>query len=114
MAGNDLKGKSLVIIGGTTGLGFSAARTFVKHGARVVIAGRNPKNVKQALKALGSSARGVSADATDPDTARQAIRIALTEFRGFHGLYHVAGGSGRKLGDGPLHELTDEGWRGTL
>jgi len=29
-------------------------------------------------------------------------------------LYHVAGGSGRRWGDGPLHELTDEGWRMTL
>src|SRR5207249_5239487 len=25
-----------------------------------------------------------------------------------------AGGSGRKHGDGPLHELTDDGWRATL
>jgi NAD(P)-dependent dehydrogenase (short-subunit alcohol dehydrogenase family) len=28
-------------------------------------------------------------------------------------LYHVAGGSGRRAGDGPLHELSDEGWRVT-
>src|SRR5439155_14103581 len=31
-----------------------------------------------------------------------------------HGLYHVAGGSGRRMGDGPLHELTDAGWKYTL
>ena len=29
-------------------------------------------------------------------------------------LYHVAGGSGRRHGDGPLHECTDDGWRATL
>jgi NAD(P)-dependent dehydrogenase (short-subunit alcohol dehydrogenase family) len=29
-------------------------------------------------------------------------------------LYHVAGGSGRRHGDGPLHECTDEGWQYTL
>src|SRR5207302_11369287 len=40
--------------------------------------------------------------------------MAVAEFGEFHGLYHVAGGSGRALGDGPLHEMTDEGWRGTL
>src|SRR6266478_4989643 len=44
----------------------------------------------------------------------RAIKIALREFNGFHGLYHVAGGSGRSAGDGPLHELTDGGWRTTL
>jgi len=27
---------------------------------------------------------------------------------------NVAGGSGRKLGDGPLHELTDQGWQSTI
>jgi NAD(P)-dependent dehydrogenase (short-subunit alcohol dehydrogenase family) len=35
-------------------------------------------------------------------------------FGGFDGLYHVAGGSGRRWGDGPLHEISDEGWRLTL
>ncbi|HEX3164603.1 MAG TPA: SDR family oxidoreductase, partial [Chitinophagaceae bacterium] len=38
----------------------------------------------------------------------------IEEFGSFDGLYHVAGGSGRKFGDGPLHELTMEGWNKTL
>src|SRR5262249_4925918 len=29
-------------------------------------------------------------------------------------LYHVAGMSGRRYGDGPLHECTDAGWQATL
>jgi len=29
-------------------------------------------------------------------------------------MYHVAGGSGRRFGDGPLHELTLEGWNKTM
>jgi NAD(P)-dependent dehydrogenase (short-subunit alcohol dehydrogenase family) len=29
-------------------------------------------------------------------------------------LYHVAGASGRRRGDGPLHECSDDGWRFTL
>ena len=114
MASRELKGKSLVVIGGTTGLGFSAARAFLEHGARAVIAGRDPQNVKKARKALGRSARGLSADATHSQTAVRAIGIALREFGRFDGLYHVAGGSGRAMGDGPLHELTDKGWHATL
>ena len=46
-------------------------------------------------------------------TAEQAIEHAVRTFGGFHGLYHVAGGSGRRHGDGPLHELSDEGWQHT-
>ena len=114
MASNDLKGKSLVIIGGTTGLGLSAGRAFLEHGARIVVLGRNPVNVKKAKKEFGKSARCISADATDPNSAITAIKVALQEFNGFHGLYHIAGGSGRKAGDGPLHELSDHGWYSTI
>jgi NAD(P)-dependent dehydrogenase (short-subunit alcohol dehydrogenase family) len=108
-----LKIKSLVIIGGTSGLGASAARAFVAEGANVVVVGRNQEKIG-ALKAdLGPSVRGLTGDATDPGTAPAAIELAVREFGGFHGLYHVAGGSGRQMGDGPLHEITDEGWHYT-
>jgi NAD(P)-dependent dehydrogenase (short-subunit alcohol dehydrogenase family) len=109
-----LKGKSLVVIGGTAGIGLSAARAFVEADARVVVVGRNPDHVKLAQKSLGASARAISGEATHPKTAAKAIQAALKAFGGFHGLYHVAGGSGRRKGDGPLHKLTDEGWEYTL
>ncbi|HKS35668.1 MAG TPA: SDR family oxidoreductase [Verrucomicrobiae bacterium] len=109
-----LKGKVLVVIGGTTGIGFSAARAFVAADARVVVVGRDPNNVKLAQKSLGAAAKAIAGDATHPKTAEKAIQAGLKAFGGFHGLYHVAGGSGRKKGDGPLHELTDEGWEYTL
>jgi NAD(P)-dependent dehydrogenase (short-subunit alcohol dehydrogenase family) len=109
-----LDGKSLVIIGGSTGLGFSAARAFIEAGARVVIVGRNPSNLRAAQKQLGPASASLAGDAVKPDTAVRAIALALRRFGAFHGLYHVAGGSGRKLGDGPLHELTDAGWRATM
>ncbi|HEX4646746.1 MAG TPA: SDR family oxidoreductase, partial [Verrucomicrobiae bacterium] len=114
MRSGELNGKTLVIIGGTTGLGLSAARAFVESGARVVVVGRNAENAQTAQKTLGDSALAFSGDAIDPGTAARAIDAAVAKFGGFHGLYHVAGGSGRKMGDGPLHEMTDEGWRGTM
>jgi NAD(P)-dependent dehydrogenase (short-subunit alcohol dehydrogenase family) len=109
-----LSNKSIVIIGGTTGIGLSAARAFVEAGASVTVVGRNPASVKAAQRELGKNAFAFSADAVRPQTAVRAIRHALEKFGGFHGLYHVAGGSGRKMGDGPLHELTDRGWESTL
>jgi len=109
-----LKDQSLVIIGGTTGLGLSAARAFVREGARVVVVGRNAESVEAARLELGPQARTLAGDACDSATARLAIEMARREFGAFHGLYHVAGGSGRRQGDGPLHEITDEGWNYTL
>jgi NAD(P)-dependent dehydrogenase (short-subunit alcohol dehydrogenase family) len=105
-----LQEKVVVIVGGTTGLGFSAANACVDAGARVVIVGRNPDNAQAAARSLGADAQATTGDAADPKTAPAAIELALKEFGRFDALYHVAGGSGRRAGDGPLHELTDEGW----
>ena len=109
-----LENKSLVIIGGTSGLGLSAARAFLAAGAKVVIVGRDGSKVETAEKELGRNVVGFTADATDPKCAPAAINIAVGNFHRFDGLYHVAGGSGRRQGDGPLHELTEEGWRYTI
>lgn len=109
-----LQNKSIVVVGGTSGLGLSAARAFITAGARVVVTGRDEQKVEAAEKELGSNAIGFIADAGDPKSAPAAIQIALGNFKRFDGLYHVAGGSGRRQGDGPLHELTDEGWDYTI
>ena len=114
MCVSKLSGKVLVVIGGTSGLGLSAARAFVREGARLLVVGRNAEKVAAAERELGAVVAGVTADAMQPTTAAAAIALALEKFGGFHGLYHVAGGSGRRQGDGPLHELTDAGWEFTL
>jgi len=109
-----LKEKSIVIIGGTTGIGFAAAVAFVEHGANVVVVGRNPESVTKASSAFGESGIAMAGDASNPETAAQAIGLCIKKFGNFTGLYHVAGGSGRKFGDGPLHELSLDGWNQTF
>ncbi len=115
MADQPLAGKVLVVVGGTTGLGLSAARAFLAAGARgVVVTGREATSANAAIATLGNDAAAQVGNATDAGHAPAAIALALARFGGFHGLYHVAGGSGRRLGDGPLHEITDDGLRATL
>ncbi len=109
-----LTNKNLVIIGGTTGLGLSAAKAFVESGANVIVVGRNEESANEAKNLLGSNADTIVGDAVHPSTAIKAIELCISKFGSFDGLYHVAGGSGRKMGDGPLHELTLEGWNKTL
>ena len=109
-----LENKNVVIIGGTTGIGLSAAKAFIEQGAKVVVTGRNEENVEQAKIELGKNAQALSADARKPGTAVNAINTCIEKLGGFDGLYHVAGGSGRKMGDGPLHELSLDGWNKTL
>ena len=109
-----LDGKVIVVVGGTTGLGLSAARAFVKEGARVVVVGRNEASAAEAQAFLAGSGVAVAGDAVDSATIDRALDRAESTFGGFHGLYHVAGGSGRRFGDGPAHRLTDDGIRKTL
>jgi NAD(P)-dependent dehydrogenase (short-subunit alcohol dehydrogenase family) len=111
---NLLSGKKIVLIGGTTGIGLSAAKAFVDEGAKIVVVGRNKDNVVRLASELEEDGQAVTGDATDPETAVNAINLCIQKFGGFDGLYHVAGGSGRKMGDGPLHELSLDSWNKTL
>lgn len=109
-----LSDKAIVIIGGTTGLGCSAALACVAAGAKVVVVGRNPESVAQMNSRLTSHGIALPGDACLEGTAESAIDACVQRWGRFDGLYHVAGGSGRRHGDGPLHDLTLEGWRYTL
>ena len=58
MATLALENKSIVIVGGTSGLGLSAARAFLAAGARVVIVGRDQAKVEAAERDLGRNVIG--------------------------------------------------------
>ena len=46
------KGKTILITGGNSGIGYYAALVLAKAGAHVVIAGRNPDKIDQAIKSI--------------------------------------------------------------
>src|SRR5688572_25039779 len=105
-----MQGKTIVIIGGTAGLGLSAAKAFVARGARVVVVGRDSDDAAAAVQQIGASnAAKLVGDAVDPTIAQRAVDIAIERFGQLDGLYHVAGGSGRSKGDGPLDTISDAG-----
>nr|PZN55169.1 MAG: short-chain dehydrogenase [Bacteroidota bacterium] len=109
-----LQGKNIVIIGGTTGMGLSAALTFINAGAHVLVTGKDAESAKAAAQRFGDAGIAVQSDATQPGTAEDAIHQCHDRYGSVDGLFHVAGGSGRRMGDGPLHELTLEAWNHTL
>ena len=60
-----LDGQRVVVIGGISGIGLAVARQAQEAGARVLVAGRSPERVAQALSQLGGAAMGESVDARD-------------------------------------------------
>ena len=109
-----MHGRTILIIGGTSGLGLSAAKRLVEAGANVVVTGRSQEKVDHSVDQLGVQARGLAGNAAVSASVDAAVALAVSEFGHLHGLYHVAGGSGRSSGDGRLHEVTDEGIDYTL
>ncbi len=109
-----LIGKTIVVIGGTSGIGLSATKAFLAAGARVVAVGLDRQALALAQRQVKGPVTFLAGDARDPRLAEAAITKAANTFGKLDGLYHVAGGSGRRWGDGPLHELSDEGWQATL
>ena len=68
---NRLQNKVAVITGGNSGIGFATAQEFIAQGAQVVITGRNPQAVQEAVAELGSQATGIVSDAASMDDLRQ-------------------------------------------
>ena len=109
-----LLNKSIVIVGGTSGMGLSAALACKEAGARLAVVGRDAESTGTARQRLGDSVRFLIGDAVQAETAERAVAEAVKYFGRLDALYHVAGGSGRRFGDGPLHDVTDEGVDWTL
>lgn len=105
-------GKSIAIIGGTSGIGFAIAKAICADGGRVAVLGRDDEHFEPARSSLVGIV--ISGAATSPEAAEALLAGAWESWGGLHGLVHVAGGSGRAFGDGPLHELTDDGLQRTM
>jgi NAD(P)-dependent dehydrogenase (short-subunit alcohol dehydrogenase family) len=69
----ELLGQTVVVIGGSSGIGLETARRARAEGAKVILTGRNPERLQRAaseLKALSTSAF----DATDPAALKRFFR----------------------------------------
>lgn len=66
-----LAGKTVVVIGGGSGIGFACAEAAAREGASVVIAGRSVESLEKAKARLTDGARAVPADVSDENSVRE-------------------------------------------
>jgi NAD(P)-dependent dehydrogenase (short-subunit alcohol dehydrogenase family) len=85
------KGKKVVIIGGTSGIGLATAKMLVDGGARVLVTGRSQGGLESARKELGDGALIVSSDAGSLTDINALAPLAKAEFETFDLLFVNAG-----------------------
>src|SRR5207248_2033252 len=104
-----LAGKVAVVTGGGSGVGKAVALLFLREGAKVVVAGRDP--AKLAAVAAGAGAgtdlRAVPTDVTSPAQCRALVQTATEAFGRVDILVNNAG---TNLKARTMRELTPEAW----
>ena len=81
-----LRGKSVFIAGGTSGINLGIAEAFADAGASVAVAGRNAEKAENAanhLRARGGDAIGVSLDVRDYASVEAGLELARNRFGEF-------------------------------
>jgi len=112
-----LSGKNILITGAASGIGRASAIRFASEGAQVALLDRNPDGLRETAMRIqeegGGCVEGLL-DLTDESAVRDTIKRIAETWGVLHGLFNVAGGSGRRFGDGPVDSATLEGWHATL
>lgn len=66
----------VIIAGGTSGIGLATAALLANNGADVIITGRNPEKMEQALATLPAAVKGQLADAADVEALKACMAAA--------------------------------------
>ena len=104
---NRLDGDVALVSGGARGLGRAIVESFVREGARVVIADLRHEQAQSVAADLGPSARAIRLDVTDEGSWLDAVAVAEKEFGSITVLVNNAG-----LAEGaPIAETTLESYR---
>lgn len=111
-----LEGK-VCLVTGATGIAAAGARRFAAEGAAVFVVSLEADQCRalaDEVVAAGGTCGWAAADLREEDAAVAAIARCGDELGRVDGLFAVAGGSGRRYGDGPLHEIPLAGWDATF
>ena len=101
-----LDGTSVVVVGGSSGIGLATARLAAEHGASVTIVGRDPGRLADAATSIGADVRTASLDVADEPAVRDL-------FTSLHGVHHVVDLAGTHV-NGTLADLDVEAMRGPV
>ncbi len=113
MTSRILEGKAAIVTGAASGIGRASALLFASEGAKVAAVDLDRAGLEETLDIIrreDGAGIPIEADLARGDQAQTAVRTAVEALGGLDILFNVAGGSGRRFGDGPAAECTEEAW----
>ena len=109
----DLRGRTAVVIGGTSGIGLTLARALARAGADVAPTGRREMLVQSAageIRALGRKSLAVTTDVSNASSIQTLLEKVIAAFSKVDILVNCAGRTARK----PTADLPEEEWSAIL
>lgn len=97
-----------ILVTGSSGIAEAVVRKAITNGIAVTFIGVNAVEVAELSSNTG--AKGLVCDLRD----ETAVENVFAGVIGIDGVIHVAGGSGRSFGDGPLTGVTLDAWKQTF
>jgi NAD(P)-dependent dehydrogenase (short-subunit alcohol dehydrogenase family) len=110
-------GGRVCLVTGSTGIAAAAAIRFAEEGASVFVVSRSDEHLAELEERIAKAGGPVghrAAELADESDAEAAVAACVERFGRIDALFSVAGGSGRRFGDGPIHAMTGEAWDATL
>lgn len=86
-----VRNRTFLVTGGSSGLGAACAQRLVDNGAQVVIADVNAAAGEALAAKLGKQARFVTTDVTNEASVATAVSITTSAFSALHGVINCAG-----------------------
>ena len=111
---SDLRSKTVLVTGGSRGIGAQTARAFAAQGARVCVVARDRSaldTVVAQITSAGGFAIAAAADVTEAAALARVREQVEAELGGVDVLAAFAGGQGAPV---PTTELTEQRWREVL
>lgn len=105
------------VITGSTGIAAATIKLAARKGCAVFFVSRDEASCRELAGELQAENKPFGfhvADLIEPETVAETVAACVAQFGRIDALFNVAGISGRRFGDGPIHECSVEGWQATF